>query len=157
MTAATPDYLDRLAAGILRIAGIALIGMVGVDSWQVFARYVLNDSPGWTEPVALLLLNIAMSRGAAAAVRSRAHFAFPIAVQACPPRVRRVLEILGDLIVAGIGLVLAIWGAQLLVDGWGVRMAGAALPQSAVFLPMALAGLLMALFSLAALRRTAPR
>jgi hypothetical protein len=36
-------------------------------------------------------------------------------------------------------------------------MAGAALPQSAVFLPMATAGLLMALFSLAALRRSEPR
>jgi TRAP-type C4-dicarboxylate transport system permease small subunit len=157
MSDVAPAFLDRLAAWTLRVAGIALIGMVLVESWQVFARYVLNDSPGWTEPVALLLLNVAMSLGAAAAVRSRAHFAFPIAVQACPPPLRRVLEILGDLVVAGIGLVLAIWGAQLLVDGWSVRMAGAALPQSAVFLPMAIAGVLMALFSLAALRRTEPR
>ena len=42
-----------------------------VEAWQVFARYVLNDSPGWTEPVALLLLNIAMMFGAAVGVRQR--------------------------------------------------------------------------------------
>ena len=42
----------------------------------MFARYVLNDSPGWTEPVALLLLNTAMSFGAAAGVHRGSHFGF---------------------------------------------------------------------------------
>nr|MBP8908295.1 TRAP transporter small permease [Pseudoxanthomonas sp.] len=41
-------------------AAIALVGLVLVQSWQVFTRYVLNDSPSWTEPVTLLLLATAM-------------------------------------------------------------------------------------------------
>ena len=150
--AASLPALDRLATLVLHIAGAALIGMVAVEAWQVFARYVLNDSPGWTEPVALLLLDLAMSFGAAAAVHARAHFAFPVAVQASPPRLRRVLQIVAQLVVAAIGGVLAVGGAVLLVDGLDVPMAGARLPQGTPFLPLAIGGALIALFALAQLR-----
>jgi TRAP-type C4-dicarboxylate transport system permease small subunit len=55
---ATPvhDPLAPLARAALRIAAASIVGLVGVQAWQVIARYVLNDSPGWTEPVAVLLL-----------------------------------------------------------------------------------------------------
>lgn len=153
LAAATPSrMLDRFADGVMRIAGAALIGMVAVETWQVFARYGLNNSPGWTEPVALLLLNLAMSFGAAAAVHARAHFSFPVAVQASPPRVRRVLEAIGQLVVAAIGGVLAIGGGMLFVDGFDVPMAGAHLPQGSPFLPLGLGGALIVVFALAGLR-----
>ncbi|MGO4775655.1 TRAP transporter small permease, partial [Lysobacter sp. 2RAB21] len=71
---AAPGVLDRIAGAAIAIAGLALVGMVAVQALQVFARYVLNDSPGWTEPVALILLNTAMSFGAAAGVHHGAHF-----------------------------------------------------------------------------------
>jgi TRAP-type C4-dicarboxylate transport system permease small subunit len=154
VVAAMPrSTLDWLADAVMRIAGVALIGMVAVETWQVFARYVLNDSPGWTEPVALLLLDLAMSFGAAGAVHSRAHFAFPVAVQASPPRLRRVLQTIAQLVVAAIGAVLAVGGGVLFVDGLSVSMAGARLPQGAPFLPLALGGALIVLFALGGLRR----
>ena len=143
---------DRLAAWVMRIAGVALVGMVVVETWQVIARYGLNDSPGWTEPVALLLLDLAMSFGAAAAVHTRAHFAFPVAVQMSPPRVRRALQALAQVVVAAIGSVLAVGGAVLFVDGLAVPMAGAHLPQGTPFLPLAIGGILIVLFALAGLR-----
>ena len=54
--------LDSIAAVVIAIAAIALVGLVLVQSWQVFTRYVLNDSPSCTEPVTLLLLATAMGR-----------------------------------------------------------------------------------------------
>lgn len=38
-----------------------LLGIVGVVVCSVFWRYILNDSPTWTEQVALLAINVAMS------------------------------------------------------------------------------------------------
>ena len=58
--------LDRIAGIAIAVAAAALLGLVVVQGWQVFTRYVLNDSPSWTEPVTLLLLATAMSLGAAA-------------------------------------------------------------------------------------------
>ena len=147
----TQEFKGRLAA-LARaanvIAGIALLGMAAAEIWQVFARYVLNHSPGWTEPVALFLLNTAMSLGAAAAVRSWSHFGFFILVHQAPAPLRRALDIFACAVVALAGVALAVWGAQLLLDGIGIALAGTRLPQSAVFAPMALGGALMALFAI---------
>lgn len=147
--------LDRIARMALLLAGGALVALAAVEAWQVIARYVLNDSPGWTEPLALLLLNTAMCLGAAAGVRQRAHFGFPLLVHLAGPRLRRLLEGFAALLVAGLGGVLALGGARLLADGWGVRMAGTVLPQGLMFLPLTLGGALMAAFALAQLRAPA--
>lgn len=148
--------LSALAQGATVIACLALVGMTLVEAWQVFARYVLNDSPSWTEPVVLLLMSAAMMFGAAAGVRSESHFGFFITVHVAPPRVRRVLLAISRLTVFAIGAVLAFWGGVLLVDGWSIPMAGAPLPQGLMFLPIGLGGALIALFALERLLSAAP-
>jgi TRAP-type C4-dicarboxylate transport system permease small subunit len=140
--------MDTLARGATGVAGAALVGMAGVEVWQVFARYVLNASPGWTEPVALLLLVTAMGLGAASGVRSGAHFGFFIVVQSARPAMRRILERVSQAIIAAVGLMLAWWGGELFLDGIAVPMAGAAMPQSMPFLPLAVSGALMFAFSI---------
>jgi TRAP-type C4-dicarboxylate transport system permease small subunit len=139
------SVLDR---GAITIAAASLLGMAGVEAWQVFARYVLNNSPSWTEPIALLLMSTAMMLGAAAGVRASRHFGFFIAVEYAPPRVRRVLLIVARLIAAAIGLMFAFWGADLMIDAWDFPMAGAPLPQGIVFAPMCIGGVLILLFAL---------
>lgn len=148
-----PAWLEALARGAIGIAGLSLVGVVIVQAWQVVARYVLNDSPGWTEPVAVLLLNTAMSFGAAAAVHGQQHFSFPLLLARLSPGPARIAQALGTLAVAGFGAALAWWGAILLLDGLPVRMAGARLPQSAAFLPMSLGGALIVVFALSRLLR----
>ncbi|HAI47332.1 MAG TPA: TRAP transporter permease DctQ, partial [Stenotrophomonas sp.] len=75
LPAPVPSAPQRLLNGIaevaIHIAVLALLGLVVVQGWQVFARYVINDSPSWTEPVTLLLLATAMSLGAATGVHTR--------------------------------------------------------------------------------------
>ncbi|NZA25804.1 TRAP transporter small permease [Luteimonas sp. SJ-92] len=140
--------LDRLSSAAVAIAGVAMLGLVAVQGWQVFARYVLNDSPSWTEPVTLLLLSTAMSFGAAAGVHEQRHFRFHLLAAALPAPLRRASDAIAALVILAIGATLAWWGARLLLDGFDIRMAGAPLPQSIGFLPLALGGLLMAGFAL---------
>ena len=148
--------MAALASSATALACVALVGMTLVEAWQVYARYVLNNSPSWTEPVALLLMSVAMMFGAAAGVRSESHFGFFIALHVAPPKVRLVLLSVSRLVVTAIGLVLAFWGTVLLLDDWGTPMAGAPLPQGLVFLPIGLGGLLIALFALERLFTGAP-
>jgi TRAP-type C4-dicarboxylate transport system permease small subunit len=140
--------LDRAAGGAVAIAGGALITMAAVEVWQVFARYVMNDSPSWTEPVALLLMSTAMMFGAAAGVRASRHFGFFIIVENAKPAMQRALRIIARLIAMSVGLMFAVWGGEMSIDAWDYPMAGAPLPQGVVFLPMCLGGALIALFSL---------
>jgi TRAP-type C4-dicarboxylate transport system permease small subunit len=144
----TGSVMSGLTNAALTVAAAALIGMTCVQGWQVFARYVLNDSPSWTEPVAQLLVTTAMMFGAAVGVRREAHFGFFIAVHAAPPPVQKVLLTIMRLIVVLVGAVMAMWGSELLIDGWSVPLAGAGFPQGMIFLPIAVGGLLIAVFAL---------
>lgn len=141
-------FADRLAGIAIAMASVALFGLVMVQGWQVIARYLLNDSPSWTEPVTLLLLSTAMSLGAAAGVHTRRHFSFSLLADALPPRPRRLMQIAQALVIAAIGLVLAYWCSVLFLDGLHIKVAGAVLPESIEYLPLAASGALMTLFAL---------
>ncbi|WP_313247949.1 TRAP transporter small permease [Stenotrophomonas acidaminiphila] len=140
--------LEALATVVIHVAVVALLGLVVVQGWQVFARYVINDSPSWTEPVTLLLLSTAMSMGAAAGVHTHRHFGFFLLAEHLNPLARRVVDALVPLVVASIGAVIAWWGWVLWIDGLHIKAAGAHLPQSVNYLPLSLGGALMVVFAL---------
>jgi TRAP-type C4-dicarboxylate transport system permease small subunit len=140
--------LDPIGSVTIAVAGISIIGMAIAEGWQVFARYVLNSAPSWTEPVALLFMATTMMFGAAAGVRSSRHFGFFILVESVQPAQRRALRIFANVIAAGTGLMLAGWGGEMMIDAWDYRMAGAPLPQGLTFMPLCVGGALIALFAI---------
>ena len=84
-----------------------------VEAWQVFARYVLESPPGWTEPVALLFLKFALMLGAAVGVREETHFRFLLWLQATRPvPAAKALEAAARLTAAALRLALAGYGAR---------------------------------------------
>lgn len=139
--------LDRLASLAMGLAGAALVGMALVQAWQVFARYVLNDSPGWTEPLALLLMSFAVMFGAAVAVRRETHFAFQTFRDAAPGPARWLLKSISRLIAAASGAGLMVLGGTLMIDEWPVAMAGAPLPSGLKFAGLCVGGALILLFA----------
>ncbi len=140
--------LEKLADVVIHIAVLALLGLVVVQGWQVFARYVINDSPSWTEPVTLLLLSTAMSMGAAAGVYTNRHFGFFLLADYINPAIKRLIDALVPLIIATLGGFIAWWGWVLWLDGLHIKTAGANLPQSVNYLPLSIGGALMTVFAL---------
>jgi TRAP-type C4-dicarboxylate transport system permease small subunit len=140
--------LDGLAGLAMGLAGIALVAMALVQAWQVFARYVLNDSPGWTEPLALLLMSFAVMLGAAVAVRRETHFAFQTFRDAAPGRLQWLMKSISRLIAAAGGAGLMVLGGSLMIDDWPVVMAGAPLPAGLKFAGLCLGGALILLFAI---------
>lgn len=66
--------LSRILSQIsLWFSAAGLLGMTGIIGWQVFARYVLNAAPAWTEQAALFLMLWFILFAAAAGVREGFH------------------------------------------------------------------------------------
>jgi TRAP-type C4-dicarboxylate transport system permease small subunit len=139
--------LNKLANATLVLAGLALVGVAIVEGWQVFARYVLNNSPSWTEPVALLLMSTTMMCGAAVGVRSNKHFGFFILGEMSPPMIRRGLTLFAQSIITLVGVLFVVAGVRLVAESWDFPLAGAPLPQGIVYLPICIGGALIAIFS----------
>jgi TRAP-type C4-dicarboxylate transport system permease small subunit len=140
--------LEALSSVSFALAGAALVAVTLVQAWQVFARYVLNDSPSWTEPVALLLISVTAMLGAAECVRRETHFGFYTFRDAAPGTLRGSLKALSRSLTCVVGLGLAVAAGVLVLDNWAVPMAGAPLPLGLKYLPFALGGALIALFAL---------
>ena len=103
------DRLEKLYRVVGLICFVALTAIVG---WQVFARYVLNDSPSWSEPLAMLLLLYAVLLGAAVGVRRDFHLGLRWLYQKLNPRFRRLADRMTLLVISGFGagmVAIMVW------------------------------------------------
>jgi hypothetical protein len=72
--------------------------MTGMVAWQVFCRYVLNDSPSWTEPGAVMLMSWFIFLGAAVGVRENYHLGFDVLLYVVPKGGKIWLRMISDLV-----------------------------------------------------------
>lgn len=144
--------MDRAADWLVKIGAAGLIAMVGVISWQVFGRFVLNSSPSWTEQAAMILMIWYVFFAAAAGVWERFHIRIEILEQRLSASLRRKLRIAIHVLVAMFGLVLLVYGAQL---AWLVRdfvVPSLGISRGIAYLPIPFAGLLTIIFSIGRIR-----
>ena len=94
-------------------AGIGLLIMTAIIAMQVFARYVLNDSPAWAEQAALLLMIWYVFIAAAAGVREGFHIRIAVFVENLPEKLRHPVLLFAHLAVVAFGLSMAIFGVEL--------------------------------------------
>lgn len=137
--------LSRLS---LYISGLGIIAMTVIVGWQVFGRYILNDSPSWSEPLSLYLMSWFIMLGAAVGVRESVHLGLDIVRYVMPPVIQKTMDLisLGLIVLFGIGmayystlLAMGTWSATIPVLGW---------PGGTDFFPMIVGGAMISLFAL---------
>lgn len=153
MLDAYSNLLRRLAAVTLWLAGAGLVLMTALVAWQVFGRYVLNATPTWTEPSVLLLMSWFILLGAAVGVREGAHLGFEIGLHYAPRPVRLVMMLVTELVVIGFGAAMAWYGLELARTTWAAATPMIGISQGWDYVPMAGAGVLIALFGVEKLLR----
>ena len=146
----------RIARISLQIGVAGLVLIIACVSYQVFGRYVLNNTPTWAESLALLLVLYVTMLGCAVGVRDAGHIGMELLGPVLPQRLMQPLEILVHLLTMLFGALLA-WNCVLMfhsVSGYKIPTLGVS--ESWRYVPMVIAGLLIILFSIehiVALRR----
>ncbi len=138
------DQLSRLC---LIIAGIAIVSMTVMFAWLVFGRYVLNDTPTWVEQVSHLLLMVIAFLGAAVGVRQDTHLSVVYFRAVVPSSVRTVFVFISDLLMAGFGGLMFVYGLELTKFKWSTLIPLIQVPEGLRSLPLAVCGALVFLFS----------
>ncbi len=157
-----PGALGRVNAVIARfalyacVAGLAAI--VAVVAFQVFGRYVMNDSPTWTENLALVLVLYVTLVGAAVGVRDAGHLGMDSLLVLASKEWQRRLGIAIHACVGTFGALMAWNGAVLGESVMSYKLANIDLPESVRYVPLVISGVLIVLFSvehvIALVRRT---
>jgi TRAP-type C4-dicarboxylate transport system permease small subunit len=142
--------INRLVSRLcLAIAVAGLSAIVVVVAWQVFGRYVLNDTPIWAESLALVLVLYVTMFGAAVGVRDAKHIGLEsMLLLMLPERVHYLVEIVIHMLVGMFGLMMA-WHAALLAESVMPYMIPTlGISEAFSHAPVSIAGGLIALFSL---------
>ena len=148
MTKAFATFTHHAADLLIKVAALGLVAMTLIVGWQVFGRYVLNSSPSWSEQAALTLMIWYVSLAAAAGVREGFHIRIVAVENAMRPPGRRLLRIVSDLIVAGCGLAMVIWGGELVLRTWDHTIPSLGLPRGLAYGGLPIAGALIVVFAL---------
>ncbi len=148
--AATP--FNRACAAVskasLVLAVIGLIGVILCVQAQVIGRYVFNDTPTWAEALSMMLILYVTALGVAVGVRDAGHIGLESLVSLLPENWRLKLEVLIHACVAVFGALMAnsCWMWTRLKWGEAKPMLG--VPEGMDYLPLALCGVLIVLFSI---------
>jgi len=143
---------NRLCAAIskacLVLAIVGLITLILSVQTQVFGRYVLNDTPTWTEALALQLVLYITALGVAVGVRDAGHIGLESLVTLLPEWMRLKVEVLIHLLVAVFGAIMAWSGWIWTRMKWDELDPMLGLPAGLDYLALVIAGVLIVLFSI---------
>jgi len=147
--------LDKLAAVsrltsrmALYLSYAGLIGMTAIISWQVFARYILNAAPSWTEQAALLLMLWFILFAAAAGVREGFHIRLVMLEETLSPGRKRALRLFSHGVVMAFGTAMAWSGGELAVATFRHTIPTLGVTRALAYLPIASAGALIVIYAL---------
>lgn len=137
-------WLSRLS---LYLSACGLVAMTGFIAWQVYGRYVLNDSPTWTGNGSVIIMSWFILLGAAVGIREGNHLSFDVLLHVIGPRTKAVLHSISDLVVAAFSCGMVIYGWQLAANAWNTTIPNIGISGAFNFLALIWGGILMILFS----------
>ncbi len=138
------DYLYLLC---VIVGCTALVLISAVIPWAVFTRYVLNSAASWPEPLAVLLTIVLTFIGAAAGYRLNLHMNVSYFADQLPARLRALLDLIVQLLMALIAAFMIIWGARLVEVTWHNTIADFPfLSVGVTYLPIPIGGVCLFLF-----------
>lgn len=140
--------LALLSAVSLWISGILLVVMTAAVGWQVFGRYVLNDTPNWAEPLSLQFMSWFILLGAAVGVRDSVHLGLDLLHHVAPGWAQKAMDAASLTLVALFGFAMAWYGAKLAIGTWTATIPVLGWPGGVDFFPLVLGGVLIGLFAL---------
>jgi TRAP-type C4-dicarboxylate transport system permease small subunit len=138
----------RLALGCMALGVTGLVVLIACVLYQVFGRYVLNNTPTWAESLALVVVLYVTMFGTAVGVRDAGHIGMESLLVLVNKRIRHVLEIVIHLLVLLFGIVMA-WNCSILVGSvWTYTLPTLGISEGWRYVPTVIAGVLIAMFSL---------
>ena len=132
----------------LVLAVIGLLTVVLCVQWQVFGRYVLNDTPTWAEALAMLIVLFVTAFGLGVGVRDAGHIGMESLIVLLPEKWRVRLELVIHSLVAVFGFLMVQSGWMWASAKWQEKKPMLPVPDGIDYVPVIIAGALIFIFSI---------
>ena len=132
----------------LVLAVVGLLSVVLCVQWQVFGRYVLNDTPTWAEALAMLIVLFVTAFGLGVGVRDAGHIGMESLIVLLPEKWRVRLELVIHSLVAVFGYLMVQSGWMWASAKWQEKKPMLPVPDGIDYVPIVIGGALIFIFSI---------
>ena len=146
----------RLTAVVLVLARVCLAGLGIIVLYGVVMRYVFNNEPPYVEQLALLLVISVSMFGAAAVAHDAGHIGLDSLVDRLPPVVRHWIARLVALSTLVFAIVILYGAWEMARSTHDNQIPTLGISEAWRYLPLIIAGALIALFSIDRMLRRMP-
>ena len=146
----------RLSASVLVLARLCLAGLGLTVLFGVVMRYVFNNEPPYVEQLALLLVISVSMFGAAAVAHDAGHIGLDSLVDRLPAAVRNWIARLVALSTLLFACVILYGAYEMALSTHDNTIPTLGISEAWRYLPLIIAGALIALFSIDRMLRRAP-
>ena len=136
------DRLVEWSGAYLMVAMVSLVFM------QVFTRYVLRNTPSWSEEIVLLLMMWFGFLSIVIGFRRHSHLKVTIFTDHLPKIIQTILVKATDVLVIAFGALLVIEGIQFVELTWSSYLPVSGLRQGIQFLIIPIAGAITVIYGL---------
>lgn len=120
-----------------------LIAMILIIAYQIVMRYVFNNSPSWSEEVALLLIGWFGILSIPIGVKLHLHIGIEALFNLFPKQVQQIGFRLIYLLITGFGIVMVVSGIQLVQFMTMSTLPATKLPSAVAYAVIPLSGLML--------------
>lgn len=138
----------KLARACMWLGIAGLVAVICAVTWQVFGRYVLNNTPTWAESLALLLVIYVTMLGVAVGVRDSGHIGLDSILVLAPDWLRLKMEYLIHALVLVFGAAMAWNCGYLAISVWSYRLPTLWVSEGWKYVPATVCGGLIVMFSI---------
>ncbi len=128
--------LELLAMGML-------VAMVIIICYQVVLRFVFNQSPSWSEEIAIVLMIWFGILSIPIGVKHNLHIGIEFLYSKCPPPVQYVVSRAIYLLLAGFGVFMIVYGLELTQFMTMSTLPATKLPSAVEYVVIPIAGVML--------------
>jgi TRAP-type transport system small permease protein len=132
----------------MKLGITGLILLIACVTWQVFGRYVLNNTPTWAETLSLVLVLYVTMFGVAVGVRDAGHIGLESLLVLASEAVRRKMEYVIHALVLVFGVFMFWQCLDLARSVWAYALPTLPISEGWRYVPACIAGVLIVMFSL---------
>ncbi len=139
---------------IMRVlAAVTFAFMFILVIWQVFTRYVLNNSATWTEELTSYLFARSTLFGAALVTGERDHMNIPIVIEKKSPKAQKIAAIFSECIVIAFSIIVLVYGGTSITKlAMGQMTSSLGRPIGVFYVALPVAGVINVLYCILNIR-----
>ena len=141
---AQDDSVDLSDTPIEGWLGLAFFWALGVTVfYQFFTRYVLNDSPDWTEEALRYMYVFVVFFGSSAAITERTHVSIAFLIEMLPRNLQIAVAVMSNLVIVVFLGFLLYWGIAATMSQSVIPLTTMDVPYSIVYVIVPITAVLM--------------